>query len=385
MESYGNKTEILETEYSFYKTTIINSFCNTYTEHLNIMGLDLSENLYNQPCYFDKEISWGSFFDDFTWDVLKQNKMLLLDANESFFEYDGSDEYIEFQKQLLAEARKSGNTEESIYKKLYGENATKELIKKYFIEYKTSLAYEKYIRENIQIKEDDIQKYAELHKEEYFYAVYDSIYIEEDKDIVSKTIQDEESFYNLANTFDIKTDNRVKYKENDEISEWLFTCQKYGEIKYFKKYNLLVLFKGLYQDNSESVSIRHILISNKKHDNPLQLVSDIKVQFEKEGSEEYFIELAKEYSEDVGTASIGGLISNMSEGIYPYFDDWCFDSIREEGDTSIIESPYGYHIVFFKSVDETKWHLNIRTKLLEEKFNEYMSELSKNITFNEIT
>ena len=29
------------------------------------------------------------------------------------------------------------------------------------------------------------------------------------------------------------------------------------------------------------------------------------------------------------------------------FNDWCFDSARKTGDTDIVESEYGYHVMYF--------------------------------------
>ena len=29
------------------------------------------------------------------------------------------------------------------------------------------------------------------------------------------------------------------------------------------------------------------------------------------------------------------------------FNDWCFDSSRQAGDTGIVETTYGYHVMYF--------------------------------------
>ena len=29
------------------------------------------------------------------------------------------------------------------------------------------------------------------------------------------------------------------------------------------------------------------------------------------------------------------------------FNDWCFDAARKPGDTGIVETPYGYHVMYF--------------------------------------
>ena len=55
------------------------------------------------------------------------------------------------------------------------------------------------------------------------------------------------------------------------------------------------------------------------------------------------------------------------------FNDWCFDSNRKSGDTGIVETTYGFHVMYFvgntdltyrdyqienelRSADVEKWH-----------------------------
>lgn len=67
-----------------------------------------------------------------------------------------------------------------------------------------------------------------------------------------------------------------------------------------------------------------------------------------------FALLAEEYSEDPGSVSsgsgeaFGGLyeavpLGQMVEG----FENWAIDGSRKYGDTGLVESEYGYHIMFF--------------------------------------
>ena len=40
----------------------------------------------------------------------------------------------------------------------------------------------------------------------------------------------------------------------------------------------------------------------------------------------------------------------------PSFNAWCFDSARKVGDTAIVKTQYGYHIMYFESTgDQTVW------------------------------
>ncbi len=68
-------------------------------------------------------------------------------------------------------------------------------------------------------------------------------------------------------------------------------------------------------------------------------------------TEEAFGELAKEHSAD-GSASAGGLYEDVYVGqMVQNFEDWCFDSIRKSGDTGIVKTEYGYHVMYFVRSD----------------------------------
>ena len=72
-------------------------------------------------------------------------------------------------------------------------------------------------------------------------------------------------------------------------------------------------------------------------------------------TEERFIELAKEHSDD-GNKDEGGLY----EGVYPgqmveAFNDWCFDESRQPGDHGLVETEYGWHLMYFVGDNEQSY------------------------------
>ena len=96
-----------------------------------------------------------------------------------------------------------------------------------------------------------------------------------------------------------------------------------------------------------------------------------------EATELSFGELAIEKSEDTGSIPSGGLYEN----VYPNqmvaeFEDWCYDESRIAGDVGIIETSYGYHVMYFvgnsdvtyrqfmiesalRSADASAWYVEI--------------------------
>ncbi len=63
-----------------------------------------------------------------------------------------------------------------------------------------------------------------------------------------------------------------------------------------------------------------------------------------------FAQLARYHSEDPGSAVNGGAYYNIRKGqLREELDRWCFDEARQPGDTTIIRSKYGYHILYFSA------------------------------------
>lgn len=95
-----------------------------------------------------------------------------------------------------------------------------------------------------------------------------------------------------------------------------------------------------------------------------------------EHTEEAFAELAKKYSED--NAEDGGLYTDVAKGkMVAEFENWSLDDSREIGDVGIVESTYGYHIMYHVGTEETTWADVIKTDLATEEYNEFAEEVIK--------
>jgi len=73
------------------------------------------------------------------------------------------------------------------------------------------------------------------------------------------------------------------------------------------------------------------------------------------GTEATFGETAHQYTADLGTKVNGGRYQGIRKGqLVPAVDAWCFDPVRQPGDTAVVRSDYGVHILYFsgsKSLD----------------------------------
>lgn len=87
-------------------------------------------------------------------------------------------------------------------------------------------------------------------------------------------------------------------------------------------------------------------------------------------AESRFAEVAKDHSQDAGTAANGGLYVHLQPGqLLPELDAWCFDDAREHGDCEIIRSAAGMHIVFFSAFNENRY-TDAENQLLHHEYEE---------------
>ncbi len=152
--------------------------------------------------------------------------------------------------------------------------------------------------------------------------------------------------------------------------DWLYSSKrKAGDVKQYST-SIVYVMKPVYTAKQKAVSVRHILIvpekSKSNTDNHAmnctakqwkdadKKAKKILKEFKdgKKQDSDAFAALAKENSED-GSAAQGGLYEN----IYPNqmvatFNAWAFDSARKPGDTTIVKTMYGYHIMYFENTSD---------------------------------
>ena len=92
-----------------------------------------------------------------------------------------------------------------------------------------------------------------------------------------------------------------------------------------------------------------------------------------EKTEAAFGELAEQYSADTGSVGEnaanggGGLYTDIAKGqMVAPFEEWVYDESRQPGDTGIVMTNYGWHVMYFVSkADEPAWKSDIRNAIGE--------------------
>ena len=100
-------------------------------------------------------------------------------------------------------------------------------------------------------------------------------------------------------------------------------------------------------------------------------------------TEESFAALANEKSDD-GDGTTGGLVENVYPGrTVPNFENWCFGD-RKIGDTDIVESEYGYHIMFYCGDSETTYRdYLISNELASADYSDWHADLVEAVSVTE--
>lgn len=130
---------------------------------------------------------------------------------------------------------------------------------------------------------------------------------------------------------------------------------------YFTRNEAAYAQLGITRDEAY-VNLRHILLlpegatiaedgtvtaSEESWEDCREDAEDLLKKWNRNKTEDNFAELAFKNSADTGSSVNGGLYSNLSKGqLMEDLDLWCFDAARQAGDTVIIRTTLGYHILY---------------------------------------
>ena len=182
---------------------------------------------------------------------------------------------------------------------------------------------------------------------------------------------------------EINKDTEASSTHNDKVlysslttayQEWVSdSSRKAGDLAYFESTSgdtVSGYYVVMFQESTDNIfalkNVRHILVApehnhaeGETHEegethSPEEMAAakataeEILAQWKAgEATEESFAALANEKSAD-GDGVSGGLYENVYPGqMVTNFNAWCYDDGRKSGDTGIVESEYGYHVMYF--------------------------------------
>ncbi len=242
---------------------------------------------------------------------------------------------------------------------------------------------------------DDVKTYADelaaTTTPEDFAAYVDNYY----NNVLNPDLEERTDY-----TVDSLLKKNVAYADDLEAYRWMFTEASVGECyEVFgtegSSCTVFMLVSAPHLNDYVSKNVRHILfnIDNYSSDAECKTAADtVYKEYLKNPTEENFAALANEHSDDpdvetdeagnaVGekdTKTSGGLYENVQrDQMVKEFEDWCFDEARQPGDTGIIKTRFGYHIMYFVGDGEriSTGTDKIRNEIMRGLFEDYMEKI----------
>ena len=163
-----------------------------------------------------------------------------------------------------------------------------------------------------------------------------------------------------------------------DYNKALALAKSYANSRYFE----------IYDENYDEtlpltycINVRHILFSAEDSTNAdsmaaaKQQAEDLYALWQQNPTEDNFATLAGEHTQDPGSQTNGGLYEDVYPGeMVETFNDWCFDESRQPGDHGIVETEYGYHIMYFVGQSETVYE-DPNDVIAGELYDQWLNEL----------
>ena len=171
-----------------------------------------------------------------------------------------------------------------------------------------------------------------------------------------------------------------------EIDKWLFDeTTKAGDTKVItsegdKKstYTTYLMTETSHLDESETKDVAHILVQFESDKPTDEQKAAAKAEAEQILADFLAGEQTKDAFEKLGNEKTDD--SNVIyEGVYEgqmvaEFEDWCFDEARKTGDTGIVETTYGYHVMYFIGEGKLAWENTAHAGVIGELFEAWLDE-----------
>ena len=434
----GEEFTAAEVSY-FYRAALNNVSNNQFAPY---MGLDtnapldkqvMSESakiLLNMDPDDGVEMTWHEYFLNTAKDSMVQISCLYdaaIDAGE-----DPNDEHviaeIEGTMELLGQyASQSGMSTKEYLRALYGKNMTEDLFRQILSKTHVASHYESDYVSSLTYDVAELEKYYGEHKAEFDVAAYESLYFagtpEVKKDDDGNTIEatdEEKAAAKAAAAADAAAAlERVKAGEALEVvakdyasasysniedgsnsgsdtANWVFDAARVdGDATVISgdPAATVVVFHSVGRQNYNTIDVRHILVqvSAAEGEDEQALWDEAKAEAEKiladwqagEATEESFGEMAAQLSDD---GADHGLYENVFKGqMVEAFEDWCFDAARKVGDTGIVKTPYGYHVMYFVGENAPYWQTLVTNAMMNNDYTAWIEAMTAEVQVEELS
>ncbi len=424
-------------EYNYYYVNTVNTTLSNYQQmgySVSDLGLDTSKP-YNKQTYSSGTGTWDDQFKSQTNTTLQTVFAYYLEAKEVGYELtqEDRDSVEEELNDLETYCSQNSITLSSYLRDVYGKGIDKNTIREYMLRGKLSESYQNHLAEQHTYTDEELQAYYDEHKNDIDVVDYRAFMIDasnkteheegyeyaegekEAEEEAAKTaataqanralaaLNGLDSFTEVASTYcDEKDQERYSDPANTTytnaqystlitvMADWLFDSSRVQGDKTVLESGtsvIVVMFDKRYREEYLLKNVRHILLqdadggktedlSDEKKADLKQQAEDVLAQWKAgDATEESFAALADEKSAD---SPEGGLYENVYIGqMVAPFEDWVFDESRQPGDTGIVESTYGYHVMYFVGDGDISWKSDVETYLKREATSQESSEFQE--------
>ena len=183
------------------------------------------------------------------------------------------------------------------------------------------------------------------------------------------------------------------YEKDKDLTKWVDEKdRKVGDVTVIETkdgdtvtgYSVYYLTKTFYKDEYVTKNVRHILFGIGNYGDyadkaaAKKKAEEILATYKKgDMTEDSFSALAKEYTND-SNADKGGLYENVEkDAMVTEFNDWIYNKDRKPGDTDIVETKYGQHVMYFVGDGKIAWKLTAENNLKSEQYTKELKDLEK--------
>lgn len=419
-------------EVNYYFQNYYSNWVNNNYYYLSYIGLDTSADLRDQS--YSEDQTWFDFFMEQTLDYMTSVQALNDAAAEEGFTWN-DEMQADFDSSIEAlktTASSYGYTEKQYLGMIYGSTMTEKVYQEQLKRSLLAQYYSQDHQDSLTYTEDELTAAYNEDPNAYDQVSYQYVRISgaaatTDEDGNEIEVTDEMTAQAMA---DAKATADQLYADwqaggdLDQLAEdagltvtasetgtysdtvvmnWLFDANRQaGDAAVLEDTDgsayYVVGFNERLHDY-HPINVRHILIQPEESElssddegyeadveakdaEAKQKAEDLLAQWQAgEATEESFAELAKENTAD-SNAEQGGLYENVTRGsMVTEFNDWCFDPARKAGDTGIVKTTYGYHIMYFVgTASETFWELQVTDALKSEDMATWSEEKTEGYT-----
>lgn len=394
-------------EYGYYYSQVRNSFVNSYGEALSQSGIDM--NTIDSQAY-SEDMTFGEYFKQSTATQLTNMYSIYSEAKAANYELsaEGKGKLQASLDSLNAAAEEQKTTPEKLLRNTVSAPIT---LKDYSQILERSFYANTFYSETVQTETFSDAEINDFYKEnpDQFDTVdyrVQQFFFEAGADEAEKTankekakalademfskVTSESSFISLAKTYadpdseEESADPTLKSgadlaTASGTVADWYKDpARKAGDkaiLEIDTNYSV-IYFVNRHLDEAKTIDVRHILVKPVDgNDADAKVKADTLLGAFNAGAktEDAFAELATANTEDPDSKETGGLYENVTTGMMmAEFDAWCFDAARKTGDTGIVQTEAGYHVMYFVKTGDMAWKVAAQTSLQDQEYTQFI-------------